>query len=174
MPDFNLQKLLATLPEPKEGRMPPIDADLVNDLGHDLIDGDRDAITALVASLKEVDDGRDWKSRFALNALAIHVGEPGHDPQKQAFIDSCLAELDGNHPAAVKTFVVSQLRLVAGRQDVPKLLPLISSDDPQIADAAAAVLASIGAPAKAPLEKALGTAKDRQKDLIRHALLQIP
>jgi len=174
MPEFNLPKLLAKLPESKDGKMPPVDADLTNDLGHDLIEGDREAIAALVASLKEVDDGSDWKSRFALNALAIHVGEPGHDPQKQAFIDSCLADLDGKHPAAVKTFVISQLRLVAGRQEVPKILPLIASDDPQLADAAAAVLASIGAPAKAPLEKALTKSKGRQKELIAHTLIQLP
>ena len=99
MPTFNLQKLLASLPEPGEGKMPPTDSDLVNDLGHDLIEGGRESIAALVASLREIDDGSDWKSRFALNALAIHVGDPGHDPQKQDFIDSCLAELEGDYPA---------------------------------------------------------------------------
>ena len=174
MPEFNLQTLLAQLPELREGKMPPIDADLTNDLGHDLIEGGREAIAALVGSLKEVDDGNDWKSRFALNALAMHVGTPGHDPQKQDFIDSCLAELDCKHPATTKTFVLSQLRLVAGRQEAPKVLPLLASDDPQLADAAAAVLASIGAPAKAPLEKALGKSNGRQKELIAHTLTQIP
>ena len=78
MPDFDLQTLLTQFPDPKGGKMPPTDADLVNDLGHDLIQAGRAAVTALVASLEEVDDGSDWKSRFLLNALAIHVGEAGH------------------------------------------------------------------------------------------------
>ena len=57
------------------------------------------AVAALLASFKNIDDGSDWKYRFLLHALAIHVGEAGHDPQKQDFLDSCLAELGGDLPA---------------------------------------------------------------------------
>jgi hypothetical protein len=173
MPEFDLQKLLAQLPASKDGKMPPIDSDLTNDLGHELVDGGRTAVAALLGSLQEIDDGGDWQSRFLLHALAIHVGEPGHDPQKQDFIDSCLAELGGSYPDTVKAFTVTQLRLVAGRQDIPKILPLLDSGDPQIADAAAATLVSIGSAAKKPLEKARGSAKGRAKALIEHSLAQI-
>jgi hypothetical protein len=173
MPNLNLEKLLAKLPESKDGKMPPIDADLTNDLGHDLIDGGRPAVAALLRSLREIDDGSDWKSRFLLNALAIHVGETGHDERKQDFIDSCLSELGGDYPDTVKAFTLTQLRLVAGPKDAPKILPLLDSAHPQIADAAADTLVSIGTAAKEPLREALRGARGRARELIDHSLAQI-
>jgi hypothetical protein len=174
MPEFELQKLLTQLPDSKDGKMPAIDVDLANDLGHTLIEGGRAAIAALLASLRKIDDGSDWKSRFLLHMLAIHVGAPGHEPQKQAFTDSCLAELGGDYPDTVKAFAVTQLRLVAGSNDIPKILPLLDSADPHTADAAADTLVSVGTAAREPLNKALGSARGRAKDLIKHSLAQIP
>ncbi len=140
--------LLDRLPELKKGKMPPVDPKLAAGLARNLMEGGKGAIVALIDELREVDDGSDWKARFMLFTLVTSAGAPGRDRQRRMLSEVLLAETAGDRPASVKTFLVSQVRLIAGGDAIPKLLPLLASDHPPVSDAATAVLVSIGAPSK--------------------------
>lgn len=173
MPETTVQSLLDRLPDLREGKMPPVDHKLAAELVESIFTTGPSAISGLIGLLREIDDGSDWKTRFAINALVIHAGAGERDDRRKLLVDTFHKELAGEHPAAVLAFVLSELRYVAGPESVSAMIPMLSAADIPLADAAAAVLVTIGTPAKAPLEKALGKAKGRQKELIEHTLLQL-
>jgi len=165
--------LLNRLPELQDGKMPPIDATLSTELVQTILKGEKAAIVGVIDALREVDNGSDWKARFLLQTLVISVGTPALAPQRQMLADLMLDEAAGNRPSSVRTFLLERLRLLAGQDAVAKLIPLLAAEDSQLADAGAAVLVSIGTPAKAPLAEALKTAQGRRKEVIGNALAQI-
>lgn len=166
--------LLKRLPELRDGKMPPIDVNLTSELVQTLLKGEKPAIAGLIDALREVDNGSDWKARFLLQTLVIAVGPAAQAPQRQMLADVLLDGASGSRPVSVRTFLLARLRLIAGPDMVAKLIPLLAAEDPQLADAAATVLVSIGAPAKAPLVDAHKTAQGRSKEVIGNALAQIP
>jgi hypothetical protein len=165
--------LLNRLPELQDGKMPPIDATLSTELVQTILKGEKDAIVGVIDALREVDNGGDWKARFLLQTLVSSAGTPAQAPQRRRLADVMLDEAAGTRPASVRTFLLARLRLIAGKDAVAKLIPLLAAEDPQLADAAATVLVSIGIPSKAPLEEALKTAQGRRKEVIGNALAQI-
>lgn len=165
--------LLNRLPELQDGKMPPIDADLCAELVQTLLQDGKPAIAGLIDALREVDNGSDWKARFLLNTLASSAAAPALAPRRQMLAALLLDEAAGTRPAPVRTFLLARLRLLADKDAVPQLIPLLAAEDPQLCDAGAAVLVSIGTPAKAPLAEALKTAQGRRKEVIGNALAQI-
>ena len=174
MTQTEINALLSRLPELEGGKMPPVDPNLTTELVLALLKGGKQAIGGLIDALKEVDNGGDWKARFLLQALTIAVGAAEQVAQRQMLADALLGEAAGSRPASVKTFLLQRLRLIAGKDAVPQLVTLLASDNPQLSDAAATVLVSIGPPSKAPLAAALNAAQPgRSKELIENALAQI-
>ena len=169
----DVQALLDRLPEPAGGKMPPVEAELMSEVIETLVEGAPERVGDLIGDVREVDNGGDWKARFALNALMVQAGAPGRDGWRRRLAEACFRELAGKHPAAVKTFVLSQLRFIVGPEHVRELVPHLGSDDPQLADAAAAALVSVGKPARRALDGALRGARDRQRKVIENALAQI-
>lgn len=118
--------LLSRLPELQGGKMPPIDPALTNELVPTLLKGGKDAITGLIDTLREVDNGSDWKARFLVQALVSAVGTAAQAPQRQMLTEILLAEATGSRPAAVRTFLLTRLRLIADTNAVAKLIPLLA------------------------------------------------
>lgn len=168
-----INSLLSRLPELQGGKMPPVDPVLTAELVPTLLKGGKDAITALLNALHEVDNGSDWKARFLLQTLTIAVGTAEQAAQRQLLATVLLDEAAGARPPSVRTFLLHRLRLIAGADAVARLVPLLASDHPPLGDAAAAVLVSIGAPSKAPLAAALTAAQGRPQEVITNALAQI-
>ena len=101
------------------------------------------------------------------------MAAPRNDAERGMVAKELLDEASGGRPAPVKAFLVQQLRLIAGKEAVGGLVPLLADDHAPLADAASAALVSVGEDARGALKSALKGAKGRQKDLIAHALLQI-
>ncbi|MEI6674307.1 MAG: hypothetical protein WCO57_03920 [Verrucomicrobiota bacterium] len=173
MTETETNALLNRLPELQEGKMPPIDANLSSELVQTLLKGGKDAISGLINAVREVDNGSDWKARFLVTTLVSSVGAPGQDSQQQMLAAALLDEATGTRPESVRIFLLARLRLIAGKDAVAKLIAFLAGDNPQLSDAAAAVLVSIGSPAKEPLAEALKAAQGRRKEVIENALAQI-
>jgi len=155
------------------GKVPPIDANLTAELVQTLLQGGKQSIVGLIDALREVDNGADWKARLLLQALTMAVGTPEQAVQRQMLADVLLDEATGTRPSAVRIFLLARLRLIADKDAVKKLIPLFTAADPQLAEAAATVLVSIGQPSKEPLAEALKAAQGRSKEVIEYALAQI-
>lgn len=173
MPETKTSALLDRLPELRKGKMPPIDPKLSTEIVTSIAKDGQAAVGALIDTLQEIDDGSDWKARFLLRNLVTSTGNPGQDQVRRQLAKTLLAEATGNRPAPIRTFLLLQLRLIADKEAVPKLIPLLSAKDAPLANAAAATLVSIGIPARPPLNAALKSAKGRFQELIEYALVQI-
>jgi len=165
--------VLNSLPDLQDGRMPTIDPKLANEAVQTVFTGGKDAITGVIGSLREVDDGTDWKARFMLQALVIAAGNPDRDAPRRMLATILLDEAAGSRPVPIRSFLLARLRLIADKDMVAKLIPLAGADHPQLADAAATVLVSIGTPAKESLTEALKSAQGRTKEVFENALAQI-
>ena len=171
--ETNNNPVLNSLPDLREGKMPAIDPKLADEVVQTILKGGKDAIIGVIEMLREVDNGADWKPRFILQALVIAAGNPDQDAQRRMLATVLLDEAAGARPAPIRAFLLARLRLIADKDMVAKLLPLAGADNPQLADAAATVLVSIGAPAKEPLTGALKSAQGRSKEVFENALAQI-
>jgi hypothetical protein len=173
MTAIEINALLNRLPDLQGGKMPAIDANLSTELVQTFLKGGKAAITGLIDTLREVDNGSDWKARFLVTTLVSSVGTPGQESQRQLLAAILLDEATGGRPESVRIFLLARLRLITGKDAVAKLIALLAADKPQLNDAAAAGLVSIGSPAKEPLSEALKTAQGRRKEVIENALAQI-
>ncbi len=153
--------------------MPPVDPRLADELVQACLQAGKECIVGLIDGIGAVDNGSDWKPRFLLQALVAAVGVADRGPQRRMLADALLAEATGERSPAVRAFLLARLRLIAGDDAVAKLVPLLAAEDPQLADAAAAVLVSVGPPAKQALANALKGAKGRAQAVIANALAQI-
>jgi hypothetical protein len=169
----NTNALINRLPDLQEGKMPPIDKNLCTELVQTLLKGGKDAIVGLIDALREVDNGSDWKARFLLNTMVFSLGTPEQSTHRSMLANVLLEEAAGARPAAVRTFLLARLRMIADKDSVAKLIPLLAAEDPQLTDAVATVLVSIGTPSKEPLAGALKAAQGRRKEVIENALAQI-
>ena len=145
MPESETKKIpaLDSLPDLQGGKMPPIDPKLADETVQTVLKGGKDAIIAIIDLLRETDDGTDWKARFLLQALVIAVGNPGQDATRQTLAAILLDESIGSRPVPVRIFLLARLRFIATNDMTAKLTPLAGGGDPRLADAAAAVLATI-------------------------------
>lgn len=171
--DHPTNTMLERLPDLAAGKMPPVDAALAGELAQSLLGGGREAVRALIDALRETDDGSDWKCRFLLQTLVSAAGSDGREEQRRMLAAVLLDEATGGRPVAVRTFLLDRLRWIADEGSVARLLPLLAAAEAGLADAAAAVLVSVGRPARPALTQALASAAGRAKEVIANALAQI-
>ncbi len=102
----------------------------------------------------------DEKARFALHAMAIHASRPGGDADRKAFAQAAAnAIADGGISSGGKIFLLTQLRLSAGDEQVPQVAKVLG--EKELSEHAAQTLMTIGSSAaKAALRGALGSVKD--------------
>lgn len=153
--------------------MPGVDPGLAANLLHHLLDGGEELVIDLISGVADVDNGGDWKVRFLLHRLVMLVGAPDRAAQRGMLAGVLLKESGGARSEGSRVFLLSQLRLIADTGAVPRLVTLLMENAPEIVDAAALVLVSIGQPALPALNDALTGAKGPQRDAIGNAIAQI-
>ena len=115
------------------------------------------------------------KARYALHGLAMHVSEVGEETVQQAFARSLAEELEKDRPTAVRKFLLRELQLVGGPEQVVLLAELAL--DPLLGPAATqALIATGGEKARAAARNALDRADDTAKSrlILAAGLLRDP
>lgn len=126
-------------------------------------------VGALSAMLVEPGAGDDRKARLALNTMAIYASRPGADPQRKQFAHTAAARLDGKISDSAKIFLLTQLRLTAGDDEVPAIAKLLG--EAEISEPAAQTLLTINTPAaRNAVRAALANVKGFQRAVVITAL----
>ena len=126
----------------------------------EILAGGRDAVLAVVDMLKETDDGKDYKARYALHGLAVHVCRKKRDERRARLVEALASQLGGDRPKAIRRVLVRQLQTVGDDRAEPALGKLLLHED--LCEPAAQALLAIGrAPAARQLRRALPQAKGK-------------
>jgi HEAT repeat protein len=133
-----------------------------------LLAAGRDGLVAVVAMLKEVDDGSDYKARYALHALAQYVGRPGKDAARRTFIEALASQLGGDRSKGVQGYVARQLQVVGSKDAAPALGKLLA--DAELCESAAQALLAIRDGAAGEFRKALPELKGGTRLTVLQAL----
>lgn len=126
-----------------------------------LLKGGQGSLLELIGMLVEPGQGEDYKARYVLHGLAIHVGRPGADAERRMLGDALISTLKGRTPTEVKRFVVQELQFLGEQRAVGALGGLLS-DEALCMDAVLALVA-LGEQAAPPLAKALPKARGRNR-----------
>jgi HEAT repeat protein len=118
-----------------------------------LLAAGREGIVAVVAMLKDVDDGSDYKARYALHALAQYVGRPGKEAQRKTLVDALASQVGGDRSKGVQGYVARQLQVIGTKDAAPALGKLLSDGD--LCEDGAQALLAIRDGAVAEFRKAL-------------------
>ncbi len=128
----------------------------------------KDGVVAVVAMLKDVDDGADYKARYFLHVLAQYLGRPGKEAPRAMFVEALASQLGGERSKSVQGYLARQLQVI-GTKDcgaaLGKLLP-----DPELCEYATQALLSIRAGAVEEFRKALPELKGGPKLTVLQAL----
>lgn len=118
-----------------------------------LLEGGRDSLVAVIDLLREVDDGKDYRARYVLHALAHDAGRPDRAPRRALLADTLASQLGGDRPKPVQGYLLRQLQVCGGPAQVPAIARLLP--DPDVFEDAAQALLAIGEGAAAEFRKAL-------------------
>ncbi len=161
--------LVERMPElDKEGKLTGPDWPAMEKVCDGILEGGREGILELVRLLREVDDGQDYKARYVLHGLAVHVGKPGKEAARRLFAETLSSQLDGDRPKAVRGLLVRQLQVAGGREAVPALGKALA--DEELCDDAAHALLAIREGALEQFRKALPGAAGRRRLAVLQAL----
>ena len=128
----------------------------------------KDGVVAVVAMLKDVDDGADYKARYFLHVLAQYLGRPGKEASRSLFVDALATQLGGERPKGVQGYVARQLQVIGSKECAAALGKLLA--DPELCDTAAQALLAIRAGAVEEFRKALPDLKGGPRLTVLQAL----
>jgi len=137
--------------------------------------GGADAVLGLIDMLKEVDDGTDYKVRYALHGLALYACRPGKEKARAAVLEAMTKALGQDRPKPVKRFLVWELETVGDGRAVGALARLLPAPDlgPDVVRALVAIAGlPAGGPAREPVLEALRTALASARGPMRLHLVQ--
>ncbi len=136
-------------------------------LCEDLLAGGGQSVGQLIGMLQEPGGSEDYKARYLLHALALHVIRQGREAQRKVVAK---ALVDGLKPAGrnVRSYLVQELQFLKAKEAVPALGELLL-DETQC-DPAARALVAIGAGTEKPLLQALPKVKGRCRLTVIQAL----
>jgi hypothetical protein len=120
----------------------------------------KEGVAAVIAMLKPVDDGADYKARYVLHALAQYVGRPGKEAARKIVADALAAQ-----PNA---YCTRQLQVCGSKDQAPALGKMLA--DPELSEFAAQALLAIGAGAVEEFRKALPDLKGAPRLTVLQAL----
>ncbi|MFC1739071.1 DUF1080 domain-containing protein [Planctomycetota bacterium] len=113
--------------------------------------------------------GDDSKARYALSGLAHYVSRPGAEAERREFTEAAIEVLQSERYNEVKSFLISQLQLVARDEAVPALEVFLNSE--KLCEPAARALLVIQTPnAENAFLEALGSVKAANRVTIIKAL----
>jgi hypothetical protein len=128
----------------------------------------KDGVVAVVAMLKDVDDGADYKARYFLHALAQYLGRPGKEAPRAMFVEALASQLGGERSKGVQGYVARQLQVIGGKDCAPALGRILA--DPELCEYAAQSLLAIRAGAAEEFRKALPELKGGPRLTVLQAL----
>jgi len=138
-----LVQLVSKLPDPDEqGMLTNIDKQEVDNIIAEIHKGGRDSIVGLVEMLVQQGEGDDFKPRYALHCLALHVCKLRDDKHRRAFSETLAEQLEGDLPKVVTGYLIQELQTVGGKEVVGTLGKLLH--DKELYEHAALALTSIG------------------------------
>jgi len=124
-----------------------------------ILKGGPDSIIGVIDMLAEIDDGKDYKARYVLHAIAAYICRPGKEKQRATAIDAIASQIGGDRPKAIQRFLVRQLQVCGdGRAAATLGKHLLDKD---LYEPVAAALVAIGEGAAEQLRKALPKAKGK-------------
>ena len=165
-----LADIVARMPELDEGGKKgrekgkltgPTWPDAIRQVYDPVLAGGKKAVLALVDMLKPVDDGADYKVRYALHGLSVYTCRKGKEKQRADVLDAYTTALAQNRPAPVKEFLVWEITTVGNKRAIPALAAFLH--DPTVGPDAVRALVAIGDGAAEPLRAALAKAKGKMR-----------
>lgn len=130
----------------------------VGKLCEELVSGGKQSVGQLIGMLQQPGGNEDYKVRYLLHALALHVVREGRDAQREV-VTGALIDALGSGGNNVRTRLVQELQFLQARQAIPALGKLLREE--ALCDPAARALVAIGAGGEGPLLQALPKAKGR-------------
>lgn len=109
-------------------RIPARDAAGIEELGKALVAGGPAFVDELVENVGRPGDPKGVKPRYALHALAVYSGRPGAEAERKAFARALAAGLDKDLTAEEKSFLVEQLQVCGGPEEIPHLARWLDHD----------------------------------------------
>jgi HEAT repeat protein len=138
-------------------------------LADDMLGLGESGIAEFTRQLVPAGSGNDTAVRFALNCMAVYASEFGSEPKRTMAEKALIAGLTAATDPEVKTFLLSQLRLV-GREEAVKAAAPYLLDTALFEPATQLMLTVRSAGARQQLLAALGKAKDANQVTIVKAL----
>jgi hypothetical protein len=136
-----------------------------------ILAGGKESLLELIGIVKDVGDPefKDFRPEYALHALAVHVGRPGMEKERQTYCDAVTSALqEGKLPKAVLGILIRKLQ-VAGGKDAVKVIGKYLADE-DLCEYAAQALLAIKEGAAEEFREALGPSKGRCRVTILQAL----
>jgi HEAT repeat protein len=130
--------------------------------------GGKEAVALVIDQITENDIGPKYKPRYLVHILAVYACRPGHERDRAAIIEAIIPQLTSDKPKTTRGFLIRTLQVCGGDSVVPSLAPLLS--DPDLADAAAQAMVTLGGDAPNLLRAALPKATGRPRLAIIQAL----
>src|SRR5258706_15039968 len=115
--------------------------------------GGKESVVGVVAMLKDLDDGSDYKARYVLHGLAQYLGRPGKEAARATFAEALASQLGGDRGKSVQGYVARQLHVAGAKEAAPALGKMLA--DPDVSEYAAQALLAIRAGAVEEFRKAL-------------------
>ncbi len=144
----NIEQLVNELPElDKRGKVDGPTREVGYKLFDALLAAGGAGVAGVVAMIHEVDDGADYKARYALRGMTMRAGSPGQGKQRAKLAGALCEQLGKNLPVTTKNFLLGELQFVAGAESVGTLGGALG--DETLFDRAMAALLAIGGDAVA-------------------------
>jgi len=136
-------------------------------LCEELLAGGTKSVAQLIGMLQEPGGSEDYKARYLLHALSLHVIRAGREAQRKVAIAALIDGL-GAVGTNARSYLVQELQFLKAKEAVPALGGLLT-DEAQC-DPAARALVTIAAGAEKPLLQALPKVKGRCRLTVIQAL----
>jgi len=151
-------------------KLPAADAGSAAQVCNKLAAGGPAVVKALVGMVgQEFGDSNGAVPKFALHGLAVYSARPGSEKDRKMVAETLARQLEANHSADLKAFIVRQLQFCGRAEEAPALAKLLT--DAKLCEPAAQALLAIGGEkATAALRGALGGAKGKRRVTILNAV----
>ena len=138
-----IKALVDQMPDPGgRGLYSKIDKEKVDKAVAALHEGGRDAVLGVIDLIGHPSPGLDYKPRYALHCLALHVGGLEDDAPRRAFAETLASQLGGQRPKPLQAYLCQELQWAGAKEAAPALGKLLT--DAELCEPAARAIAAIG------------------------------
>ena len=160
------------MPDPGGGTLTGPEWDHAAAACEEVLKGAPASVAKLAGMLHEHKPGeeiKDFKPRYLLHVLAVHVCRTGDDAKRRQYAEALASTLADDRPNEPRGYLVRQVQACGGPEVAPALGKLLADDD--LCDSAAMALQAVGGDAAAnELRAALPGATGRRRMAIAQAL----